>query len=584
MGLSASQARLLTITARITDNEYHSQQISNAKMRLANDSNAARVEYQDALDSSMLIYNGFDSYGNSTQTPLTAHVLAQYQPLRNQYALVNTSNQILVNATDAKNFEETNNLVDFLDRYGLLEGYNGEYTTFEKDYNDYIEDMVDYNTKIAQYKLDKKAYDDYLKAYAEWEESNSVTDLAEVFANSVGISENPIAYCYGEAIGNNATHTPNPTCYLHLLNMMLDYDGSNTVPIAQHTYVASCDVNGKSGTSDALDSFTTNGQIGGMFKEDYFEIMKEISDALNETKAGKYLRNCDGKDQDSQSGNLIQDAIDAHRTPTALEILKSDFVYDPATKKFTELKSLKQKTKDMYYIIQNRVNLGLDNETMKNMLINFTEGDMKKLTIDDPPEEVADPGKAPKEPVKPTLPDVIVNDKEKAQWYINLWERMNGSTECPKIQTKDGTNEMDEYFRIEVLESLKAIKNNNGKNYQVLDSNLATSSVWLEDVLSQGIVVLQRIETDSVNSKKKNNWKDIIYTDGAEFTTQVDDNAIAKAEAKYQQTMSEIEYKDKKYQLKINKLDSEHNALQTQYSAIQSEIAKNVERSYKTFG
>lgn len=583
MGLSASQARLLTITARITDNEYHSQQISNAKMRLANDSNAARVEYQDALDSSMLIYNGFDSYGNSTQTPLTAHVLAQYQPLRNQYALVNTSNQILVNATDAKNFEQTNNLVDFLDKYDLLEGYNGEYTTYEQDYNKYLDDLVTYKEELSQYKIDKKAFDEYQKAYAQWETLNSITDLASTFADKVGTSENPIAYCYGEAIGANNNNIPNPTCYLHLLNMMLDYDGSNTVPIAQHTYVASCDINGKSGTPDALDSFTTNGQTGGMFKEDYFEVMKNVSDGLNDTLKGKYIRLCDGNDQGSVSGNLIQDAIDANRKPTAIEILRSDYVYDSKTNSVKGLKSLKQKTIDMYYIIQNRTNLGLDDDTMKNMLISFTEGDMKKLSVD-PPEEVADPGPEPPKPTQPTLPDIIVKDKEKAQWYINLWERMNGSTECPKIQTKDGTNEMDEYFRIEVLESLKAIKNSNSKNYQVLDSNLATSSVWLEDVLSQGIVVLQRIETDSVNSKKKNNWKDIIYTDGAEFTTQVDDNAIAKAEAKYQQTMSEIEYKDKKYQLKINKLDSEHNALQTQYSAIQSEIAKNVERSYKTFG
>lgn len=35
MGLSSSQARLLSITARLTSNEYESQQISNAKIRLA---------------------------------------------------------------------------------------------------------------------------------------------------------------------------------------------------------------------------------------------------------------------------------------------------------------------------------------------------------------------------------------------------------------------------------------------------------------------------------------------------------------------------------------------------------------------
>ena len=35
MGMAASQARLLTITARLADNELKSQSINNAKMRLA---------------------------------------------------------------------------------------------------------------------------------------------------------------------------------------------------------------------------------------------------------------------------------------------------------------------------------------------------------------------------------------------------------------------------------------------------------------------------------------------------------------------------------------------------------------------
>ena len=44
MGISASQARLLSITARLTSNEYESQQISNAKMRLATQSEQASNE------------------------------------------------------------------------------------------------------------------------------------------------------------------------------------------------------------------------------------------------------------------------------------------------------------------------------------------------------------------------------------------------------------------------------------------------------------------------------------------------------------------------------------------------------------
>ena len=320
MGLSASQARLLSVTARLTDNEYHSQQIANAKMRLAAKGTEARQEYQDALSSKVLVYNGFDTYGNSVTTPFTPNVIYTYQPMKNQYALVNNSDQILVSHTDAKNFEETNTLGEFLERYGVLE------TT--------------------------------------------------------------------ESVGDN-------------------------------------------------------------------------------------------------------------------------------------------------------------------------ESEQTKYTL---------------------------NDREKAQWYTNLWYRMNGNKEAVRIQAKDGirtnpeVNEIDEWFREFVLKLDSVVKDSFDKHYAELDSNLASSTTWLEDVLSQGIVVMQRVNSHSTDTKNKYSWDEIIYTDASELTIETDDAAIARAEVRYEEKMHEIEIKDKRYQLEINKLDSEHNALQTQVDSIRSEISKNIDRSYKTFG
>ena len=83
MGISASQARLLTITARLTSNEYESQQISNAKMRLATQSEAASSEYIAALNSTQLQLMTYDTKDEATTTPLTANVLYHYSDLKN---------------------------------------------------------------------------------------------------------------------------------------------------------------------------------------------------------------------------------------------------------------------------------------------------------------------------------------------------------------------------------------------------------------------------------------------------------------------------------------------------------------------
>ena len=54
MGMAASQARLLTITARMHDVEYQAQSIQNAKIQLSTQSDEVYNEYLDALDATTL--------------------------------------------------------------------------------------------------------------------------------------------------------------------------------------------------------------------------------------------------------------------------------------------------------------------------------------------------------------------------------------------------------------------------------------------------------------------------------------------------------------------------------------------------
>ena len=49
MGMAASQARLLTITARLSNNEQEQQSVAYSKQRLAEDSNQINQQYLDAM-------------------------------------------------------------------------------------------------------------------------------------------------------------------------------------------------------------------------------------------------------------------------------------------------------------------------------------------------------------------------------------------------------------------------------------------------------------------------------------------------------------------------------------------------------
>ena len=59
MGLAASQARLLTLTARLADNELRSQTINNAKMRLSTESSQASENYINALNNATLKFTNY---------------------------------------------------------------------------------------------------------------------------------------------------------------------------------------------------------------------------------------------------------------------------------------------------------------------------------------------------------------------------------------------------------------------------------------------------------------------------------------------------------------------------------------------
>ncbi|MBR1619068.1 hypothetical protein IJ674_04145 [bacterium] len=120
MGLAASQARLLTITARLADNELRSQTINNAKMRLATQSAQASDEYVSALNNAQMMFSNVGTDGLAQKQALTFNALTQYSQYNTQYGIVNSAGMIMVSEEDAAIFKNTsNNLEAFLKAHGL---------------------------------------------------------------------------------------------------------------------------------------------------------------------------------------------------------------------------------------------------------------------------------------------------------------------------------------------------------------------------------------------------------------------------------------------------------------------------------
>lgn len=473
MGISASQARLLTITARLTSNEYESQQISNAKMRLATQSQQASDEYIAALNTKQLQFMTYDAQGAAITADLTAAAIYQYADMKNQYALINTSGQMMVSSADARNFRKAQNLEGFLELNGIYKEYktptiaqNVQYLKGKENYT--------YNEGAGEQSLNLK------DSYDRWSELIDALRLKD-------------DYSFTDVAGNSQVGTSEEY-----------YQNDKAISYGHYM--------------DALEAY----------QNAVIKYQAGIQD-INIEMFSENLSNAKIKYSDCVT---YDDWLQAKAAKEYTFDENNNVVQVPAGQDFSE----EYMNVSKYYEV-------LD-ETLSEA------EDIGCTSIDD---------------------TYTYSDVSKAQWYTNLWYRMNGSS------------------------SDKSAQGENETTFKVLDSHLLSSKQWIQDSLSQGIISLEVVSNENKSNlieDSKNpfnvtlrgiNWNSTEYGSCTDFVEKDDESAIARAEAAYQRKNNEISAKDTKYQNKIKSLDIEHNTLQTQYESVQSAMNKNIERSYKTF-
>ena len=231
MGMAASQARLLSITSRMSDNELRAQLINNAKMRLTTDSSRVSDEYIAALNETRMMFSNFDVNGNEQSQGLTFNSLTAYSSYNSQYGIVSNAGQLMVSKTDAANFEKASGLSDFLACYGLEQSKT---TYFDK----YATDPVGY-------------YDEY----GVWQDLGvSVGDMKNIYEGTQdanGIDH----YGYASSINSAEYHSYN--------SLVADYqakkdDYKSAIKKAENSFMdGNVSINGKTLKTDDGKTFET---------------------------------------------------------------------------------------------------------------------------------------------------------------------------------------------------------------------------------------------------------------------------------------------------------------------------------------
>ncbi len=595
MGLAASQAKLLSITSRLSDNELRSQSITAAKLALAGQTSEASRKYINALNKSEYIYRTYDQTGDKAYVALTGAQLSTYGPLKNQYALVNLDGQVLVSELDGANYENSDNINEFLDKYGIERIPTGETRTVENPaYSDaYTKWLGDRNEWIS---LKPDPTDE--KYWTEVADKDS-----ELYNKYVNASHN----CLNTAL------TGGSGCYMHVLAHLLDLttdDYGNPTGTWPKTYETSVPgITITYGKNQITGSAIYYSELNGVHNKT--KDMVEVSDAVCNTYKGKvlyatadseFVSQFDLTEDDPKPGTI--NPGDPGYQEYVNKRLLSNYTYDEAGN--IVLKTLEQKCRDMAYLIDNYASMGVPYVTghghdngmydliqsfQEDMQLAFTENIFDQEQFDKDMGEWRELEPDPLD-VPATIDEEIYkySDEDQAQWYVNLWHRMNGeSQEKDGMQTTTTTTNVttNEYGTTSLYPSTTVTTTKTGPRWKVLEDGLMNSQDWLKYALESGAVSLERVNytnpTEEGTGLKDATWTSIIYTNALDISEQSDEKAIARAEAEYEQKSREIESKDKQYDSMLKLLDTEHSALQQEYESAKAVITKNTERTLKMY-
>lgn len=113
----------------------------------------------------------------------------------------------------------------------------------------------------------------------------------------------------------------------------------------------------------------------------------------------------------------------------------------------------------------------------------------------------------------------------------------------------------------------------------------STDKELLYNLLISGKATMDIIGIDKSTGKLTDNKTSASTDTNVSYTNKsnVDSTALKKAEAEYEAAMKKISRQDKKYDLELNRLETERSALTTEYDSVKKVISDNIERSFKIF-
>lgn len=559
MGLSAQQARLLTITARKADCEYQSMNLSHQKLSISRELEDISNEYQNSLNQTKLIYDFYGTGDTSEQlkynTLMSPSALNDYIPITitNQAGRVVLDKQLAIAAKAAGIPQE-----------GL--GCVPSSAVREQFYLGLASAGLITEDKAKQYAA--SSYNQALGVGASSTESTYTTvpgdldDLKKLLINT-NISVNPSLTC-----GNNGTGIVNSATGASVVGG----DGNATISISQ---LLSDDPNDQVvwyAISENGRHFTNNQAMemadkmtgpGGFIEQIYngFASVLETGDPRS-TAALNYAK-MKTEEIFAYSTSDIGESQEGHDNDNGCWSLVVNNGHRPKHQQEEDAKNnIVSTAGNIIGIAGNSYWKGGKKGGRYNAAAGINLNNIAKVFLSYFAEYMEG---------LPTEKD------KKGEYYGEKGWKQNSNL------VTSNTNYVY-YFKGTTVNS--ETDNQYVNFYDTLLNQLCTSGwtenqqitdpEYLQEMLQNGMMFITKLRDDGYYYQGN-------YATDSYIKEVTDETAIAKAEAKYNTMKTKLNNKEQTIDLKMKNLDTEISSLTTEYDTVKNTISKNIEKSFKRY-
>ena len=545
MGLAASQARFLAITARKTDCELKSTQLAQDKLSVTNELTEATEQYQSSLNATKLIWDtdgsGLNMYEVSYDLLMTPSALNMYDP----YLVTDPSGRIALDARLAA--AARNAKID----------PKGGTTASEAGREDFINALVTAGAITG---------------------STGATILENAYSESAGVGGIPLDKTAAYAVSNET-----------LANYLSDEAYKLDIK----------DVLGKFGETE----FAT-GKKGGVNIAINGNAMSSV-DSMKELTLGDLLQNeytflASGGDNQgvapgSQNCKEFMNAVfGCESSEDILDLsLNTNSIFGRIATMLTNLLGIDDASLKALDFAYNKI---MQSYTNHNNVINAGKPGSTTSAYNDAN------AKANEYNAVVYTSDEDLNKKENAYNAVNLTNLVNSflTYYAQQLSSSDYlVSRIDErsYYVTDDVNYMYTLRNEEAVTekdllitdfYNSLYNNICASGWtgayadylgdedYFQNALKNGQLFVSVLATDGYYYQE-------VYNDNGYMVEVTDDDAIAQAELEFEIIKSKLNAKEEKLDIDMKNVDMEISSLTTEYDTVKNLISKNIEKVFTMF-